>query len=259
MLVGCKPAETPVSAANVAATPAPAPAPSCTLSVGYESWEPYQFQSYDQQASGLDIDIVKAVADGMQCQLQFQYGNWQQLLTEFRQGKLDLLLGSSKTAAREEFAIFSEPYRNEQFQLFVRKADAAQYTFDSLAQMIAAKHKVAVVSDYYYGDQVGALYSDEQMRSQFVESAMSEQNLALLLDDSVDAVLEDNFVGKALIRRKNLGADIVAHAIKLPESPIYVMFSKARVKTEQVDAFNQQLAAIKQNGAYQQILSKYQG
>ncbi|WP_337880667.1 transporter substrate-binding domain-containing protein [Rheinheimera sp.] len=262
VFAGCKPAqvqtEAPPPTPAVAAAPA-APEVSCQLKVGYESWEPYQFRGYDEQANGLDIDIVNAVAKGMSCELIFSHGNWQQLLAQFRQGELDVLLGASKTPAREEFALFSEPYRNEQFQLFVRKTDADKFGFESVAQMVAAKHKVGVVSDYYYGDQVSALYADEQMRGQFVESAMSEQNLALLLDGQVDGMLEDNFVGRALLRRKGLSDEVSAHQVKLPESPIYVMFSKQKVSAEQVGAFNQQLMQLKQSGQYQQLVGKYQG
>lgn len=265
LIVGCKPAEVPstvtpavVPEAVVTAAPAePEPKP-CALKLGFESWEPYQYVGLQQQASGLDIEIMQAVAQRMNCTLITQHGIWQDLLGQLRQGQLDLLLGASKTAAREEFALFSEPYRAEQFQLFVRKNEAQQYNFESVAQMVAAKHKVGLISDYYYGEQIMALYSDELMRPQFVESSISEQNLAMLLDEQVDAVLEDSLVGASIIRRKGLEQQIEPHQVKLPESPIYVMFSKSSVKPEQVSAFNQALQQLKDSGEYQQLLSKYQ-
>lgn len=265
LLFGCTPAETQNSAvittdavAKVAETPSEPKAVPCQLKLGFESWEPYQYVGLEQQASGLDIEIVQAVAGRMNCTLVLQHGVWQELLGQFRQGQLDVLLGASKTPAREEFALFSEPYRAEQFQLFVRKDDAGKYNFDSVAQMVAAKHKVGLISDYYYGEQITALYGDDQMRPQFVESTMSEQNIAVLLDDQVDAVLEDSFVGAAIIRRKGLEQQVQPHSIKLEETPIYVMFSKSTVQPEQVNSFNQALQQLKDSGDYQQLLSKYQ-
>ncbi|WP_233008645.1 substrate-binding periplasmic protein [Rheinheimera faecalis] len=265
LLFGCTPAETqnsavitPDAVTKVAETPAEPKAAPCQLKLGFESWEPYQYVGLEQQASGLDIEIVQAVAGRMNCTLVLQHGTWQDLLGQFRQGQLDVLLGASKTPAREEFALFSEPYRAEQFQLFVRKDDVDKYNFDSVAQMVAAKHKVGLISDYYYGEQITALYSDDQMRPQFVESTMSEQNIAVLLDDQVDAVLEDSFVGAAIIRRKGLEQQVQPHSIKLEETPIYVMFSKSTVQPEQVSSFNQALQQLKDSGDYQQLLSKYQ-
>ncbi|KKL02428.1 amino acid ABC transporter substrate-binding protein [Rheinheimera mesophila] len=266
LLSGCKPAETqspavpPAEAVTkVAETSSEPKVAPCQLKLGFESWEPYQYVGLEQQASGLDIEIMQAVAGRMNCTLVLQHGTWQELLGQFRQGQLDVLLGASKTPAREQFALFSEPYRAEQFQLFVRKDDAGKFNFASVAEMVAAKHKVGLISDYYYGEQITALYSDEQMRPHFVESTMSEQNIAVLLDEQVDAVLEDSFVGAAIIRRKGLEQQIEPHSIKLEETPIYVMFSKSTVQPEQVSSFNQALQQLKDSGDYQQLLSKYQG
>lgn len=266
LLSGCKPAETqspavpPAEAVTkVAETSSEPKVAPCQLKLGFESWEPYQYVGLEQQASGLDIEIMQAVAGRMNCTLVLQHGTWQELLGQFRQGQLDVLLGASKTPAREQFALFSEPYRAEQFQLFVRKDDAGKFNFASVAEMVAAKHKVGLISDYYYGEQITALYSDEQMRPHFVESTMSEQNIAVLLDEQVDAVLEDSFVGAAIIRRKGLEQQIEPHSIKLEETPIYVMFSKSTVQPEQVSSFNQALQQLKESGDYQQLLSKYQG
>ena len=265
LLFGCTPAETQSSAVitpdavtKVAKKTSEPKAAPCQLKLGFESWEPYQYVGLEQQASGLDIEIVQAVAGRMNCTLVLQHGTWQELLGQFRQGQLDVLLGASKTPAREEFALFSEPYRAEQFQLFVRKDDAGKYNFGSVAEMVAAKHKVGLISDYYYGDQISALYGDDQMRPQFVESTMSEQNIAVLLDDQVDAVLEDSFVGAAIIRRKGLEQQVQPLGIKLEETPIYVMFSKSTVQPEQVSSFNQALQQLKDSGDYQQLIGKYQ-
>lgn len=265
LMFGCKPAETqsPVIApadtsTKVAELPSEPKAAPCQLKLGFESWEPYQYVGLEQQASGLDIEIIQAIAGRMNCTLVLQHGTWQELLGQFRQGQLDVLLGASKTPAREEFALFSEPYRAEQFQLFVRKDDASKYNFGSVAEMVAAKHKVGLISDYYYGEQISALYDDDQMRPQFVESTMSEQNIAMLLDDQVEAVLEDSFVGAAIIRRKGLEQQIQPHQVKLPETPIYVMFSKSTVQPEQVSSFNEALKQLKDSGDYQLLIGKYQ-
>lgn len=265
LMFGCKPAETqsPVIApadtsTKVAELPSEPKAAPCQLKLGFESWEPYQYVGLEQQASGLDIEIIQAIAGRMNCTLVLQHGTWQELLGQFRQGQLDVLLGASKTPAREEFALFSEPYRAEQFQLFVRKDDASKYNFGSVAEMVAAKHKVGLISDYYYGEQISALYDDEQMRPQFVESTMSEQNIAMLLDDQVEAVLEDSFVGAAIIRRKGLEQQIQPHQVKLPETPIYVMFSKSTVQPELVSSFNEALRQLKDSGDYQLLIGKYQ-
>ena len=70
---------------------------------------------------------------------------------------VDFVLGASQTTERKEFAYFSEPYRQELFQLYVRKNDADLPVAD-LKSFLTAGHKVGIVNEYYYGDEVAELF-----------------------------------------------------------------------------------------------------
>ncbi|MDX1391469.1 MAG: transporter substrate-binding domain-containing protein, partial [Rheinheimera sp.] len=91
----------------------------------------------------------------------------------------------------------------------------------------------------------------------FVGAIISELNMARLLDEEVDGLLEDSFVGASILRRKGLDKYIQPHAISLGSSDVYVMFSKSSVTEQQVEQFNAGLAKIRQNGQYNQIIDKY--
>ena len=67
-----------------------------------------------------------------------------------------------------------------------------------------------------------------------------------------------SFVAASILRRKGLDELIKPHHITLGNNDVYVMFSKASVEEELVAEFNRGLAAIKQNGLYQQIVLRYQ-
>ena len=78
LLFGCKPAETPSSSVQVkdtptkvAETPAVPKAKPCQFRLGFESWEPYQYVGLEQQASGLDIEIVNSPLSGFRLKLIF--------------------------------------------------------------------------------------------------------------------------------------------------------------------------------------------
>ncbi len=272
-LAGCKPAPESVppattpasgvaqpaaepSAAVVAKTPETNAA--CGFRLGFEAWEPYQYVGMEQKAAGLDIELIQAIADQMQCQLEFRQGNWTDLISALKRGELDLLPGASKTAARESFAYFSEPYRNEKFVLFIRSTDTALLQYTNLAELLAAGKKVGIVSDYYYGETVAGFYNDDNLKAAFVESPLSELNLKRLQDEEIDAMFEDSLVGGSMLRRKGLADQIGQHSIDLGQTDVYLMFGKNTVSEAQVAAFNQALQAIRQNGNYQAILAKYQ-
>lgn len=271
-LAGCKPApeSTPPAiapasgavqpaAATTAAAVAEVVAPAvCSFRLGFEAWEPYQYVGMEQKAAGLDIELIQAIADEMKCQLEFRQGNWTDLISALKKGELDLLPGASKTAARENFAYFSDPYRNEKFVLFIRSTDTALSQYGSLAELLAAGKKVGIVSDYYYGETVAGFYNDDSLKAAFIESPLSELNLKRLQDEEIDAMFEDSLVGGSLLRRKGLAGQIGQHSIDLGQSDVYLMFGKNTVSEAQVATFNQALQTIRQNGKYQAILAKYQ-
>jgi len=270
--IGCKPApeapattatpQTTATAAEVAATdtapPSVIPADTCQLKLGFEAWEPYQYVGMDHQPAGLDIELVQAVARKMNCQIMPQQGTWVELMASLKTGEVDMLLGASKTSAREEYAYFSEPYRQEQFVLFVRSADVAGLPQNTMTEFLSAGKKLGIVSEYFYGEELAQLYNDDQLKVNFIEAPLSELNLARLMDEDIDGMLEDRFVAASMLRRKGLDKTISPHSISLGDNEVYVMFSKASVSDSKVNAFNAAMAAIRQNGEYDAIVARYQ-
>jgi polar amino acid transport system substrate-binding protein len=271
--VGCKPAPVAPQAPNEATTPAvqqsstanpastatvtPAAEP-CQLKLGFEAWEPYQYVGVDQTATGLDIELVHAVAKKMNCQITPQQGTWVELISSLKTGSVDMLLGASKTAAREQYALFSEPYRKEQFVLFVRATDIAGLPQASMAEFLSAGKTLGIVSEYFYGEEFAQLYNDEKIKKHVVEAPLSELNLARLIDEEIDGMLEDRFVAASMLRRKGLDKTVSPHSISLGDNDVFVMFSKTSVKDSQVTAFNEAMTAIRANGEYDAIVAKYQ-
>lgn len=254
VLAACKPAykeNNIVQAAEPEAT-----ASTCQLTMGMDAWEPYQYIAVGNKVAGLDVELAQAAADVMQCELNVVQGSWLELLTMLKAGDVDFVLGASKTPDRESFAYFSEPYRQERFLLYVRKDDSVQ-SYDSIKEFIKAGNKLGIVNEYYYGEDIAALYADQQYRPQFVGAFISELNMARLLDEEIDGLLEDSFVGASILRRKGLDKYIEPHGISLGSSDVFVMFSKKSVSEDQVAAFNQALQQLHSSGEYQRLIDKY--
>lgn len=266
LLIGCQPEPKPASSQNpsvkpTAAVEKPATPPDtsrCKLTLGYETWEPYQFMTLDNKAAGLDIELVGAAVHAMGCDLVTEQGSWTTLLGRLKEGSLDMLAGSSKTAAREEFAVFSAPYRQEQFELFVLKDRAASMPQTSITDYVNAGHKVGLTSEYFYGEELTSLYQQDGLKPQFFEASMGELNLARLIDGDIDAMLEDSFVARSMLRRKGLSNQIGSLGLTLGTKDVFVMFSKAKISEQQVTEFNQGLKRIRDDGSYLQIMQKYQ-
>ena len=230
---------------------------NCMLKMGFDVWEPYQFKNVDNTVQGLDIELITAVTDAMSCKVEFVQGTWVELLDSLQNGEVDLLLGASKTKSREEFAYFSEPYRSEEYMLYIRADDAIRAGYSDVQEFIDKGSTIGLVGDYYYGDNISDMLDDAATADQFKFAIMGELNIARLLDMDIDGFLEDSFVGASMLRRKNLGEYIKAHDFTINTGDIYVMFSQKSVTEEQVLTFNQALVDFKTSGEYKQILEKY--
>lgn len=230
---------------------------TCAVSLGFDVWEPYQYVDVDGQVRGLDIEVIQFLLADMNCSVTYVRGTWVSLLEDLRQGNVDMLLGASKTEAREAFALFSESYRKEEFSLYIRKEDSTRMAYQDISDFIENNSKIGVVGDYYYGQRISALLDGELTRDSFVSGIMGELNIARLLDMDIDGFLEDSFVGASIIRRKALSTYIVAHPFTVNTGDIYVMFSKQSVDPAFVQRFDLSLSKIKQDGEYEKIMAKY--
>ncbi|MCH8537820.1 MAG: transporter substrate-binding domain-containing protein [Alkalimonas sp.] len=231
-------------------------AEACELTMGFDAWEPYQYIGVGNVVTGLDVEIVHAIAETMDCSITMQQATWVELLNALRSGEVDFVLGASLTEDRQQFAYFSDSYREESFILYVRRYGGSM-PYQNITEFMQAGHKLGIVDEYYYGDEITQLYNDDNYHQQFVGAIISEMNMARLIDEDIDGFLEDSFVGASILRRKGLDEFIEPHGIDLGSSEVYVMFSQQSVTPETVAAFNEGLRQIKADGTYQQIIEKY--
>jgi polar amino acid transport system substrate-binding protein len=229
---------------------------SCALILGFDNWEPYQYSDVGGKTTGLDIELISAVTNKMNCNISYQQDTWVALLNKLKNGEVDMLLGASKTEEREKFALFSDPYRTEEFSLYIRK-DEAYTDRTTVSDFIHGGSKIGIVEDYYYGPEVSMLLEGSATSQYFSPGMMGELNVARLLDHDIDGFLEDSFVGASLLRRKALSDYIVAHGITINTGDAFVMFSKNSISEAQVQLFNKHLLTIKTNGEYKDIVDKY--
>ena len=232
------------------------PAPLCALTMGLDPWEPYQYQDIGNEVRGLDIDIVTRLAQGANCTLEFANGDWLTLFGMLKDGTVDFMTGATKTKRREEVAIFSDPYREESFVLYVREDELPQYKSKTLQQLLDGSFRLGTTSGYIYGDHIVALQDNPKYEDFFQSVAIGETNFAKLADMQIDGFLEDPFVANTIIRKKGLH-NISATETEVGRGSVHLMFSTSSVDLAVVERFNKALAELRVSGEYQKILDRY--
>ena len=227
-----------------------------SLSLGWEDWKPYQYQSSDGELTGLDIDLVKAVFENHGRSLKFVQLPWKRHLGNVESGRIDLAASASKTPEREEYAYFSDPYRSESAALFIRKADQGKFQFSSLRDIIGTEFSLAVVRGYYYGEEFSELMKNEDFRKHVHEVNDNQLAQRQLVRGRVDGFLEDPIAASVELEEEGV-ADQVINVLAIYSDDIYVMFSKKTLSESDVEAFNRSLEEIRNSGHYDNILGRY--
>ena len=229
----------------------------CSITMGWDPWEPYQYLDIGGEIRGLDIELVSAIAENSDCKVSFIERDWATLLGMLRDGSVDLLTGASITAAREEFAYFSDPYRDETFVLYVRAEELSQYQDKSLSDLLDEAFRVGVTNSYVYGDEITALEDNPKYLEQFRGVPIGEMNYSNLLNFEIDGFLEDPFVAAAVLRKKGLLSEIDAHPTRYRTGQVHLMLSRASADEALVEKINASLAIIKNDGTYSRIMARY--
>jgi polar amino acid transport system substrate-binding protein len=206
------------------------------------------------EAPGFSIEVLRQVFAAMGQEASFEEFPWARGLRLVFRGERDALFTAVRNEERARFCYFpSEPLLREKWVFFVRAADAGRLKFSSFDDLVG--HDIAV--------QRGAAVSPEfwnfvrQHRS-FSETASGEANLRMLEAGRVDYAVLGFSQGMRLIGSMGLYGKVEPLLSRsLTEDDVYVIFSKARISPDFVDAFSSALHQFKQTEVFQGIYRKY--
>lgn len=234
-----------------------ATAEKCELTMGWDPWEPYQYRDVGGEVHGLDVEIVSAIAEMSDCELSFVSSDWATLLERLRTGDVDILTGATRNEQREQFAYFTDPYRDESFRLYVRAGEQHEYSSTNLEDLLEKGLRLGVTQEYLYGGTVSALEQNPEYSGQFLPASVGEVNYSRLLNEEIDGFLEDPYVAAAVMRTKGLTDDIEAHPFAIETDPVSLMISRESVSPGIAQRLNDSLIELKSQDDYQDILNKY--
>lgn len=161
------------------------------LVVGYTKWPPFDMVE-SNRVSGINGDVLRAVAERMGCALRWRYRPWRRLLAELRKGELDVTGAAHRTEERQRYARFSESYMPYKAVLFVDSRNATEYA--TLHDFLEAGNHLAVVSKYTYGEDTDTLLDEPAYRGQVFEMYAADESVRALAHDRVDGLIGNPYV-----------------------------------------------------------------
>ena len=194
---------------------------------------------------GFDVDMLNAVCARINCIPEYVNTAWDGIFAALQQGEFDLVVsGVSITAERDETMDFSDPYLVVSQAILVRVEDSGLTVDDfkmggrKLAAQTATTN--AQLAEELVGRDNVSLYDT------FAGAILALQNAdvdGVVIDGTSGAAYEQEFAGELTIGVTGLQAD-----------PLGIVFQEG---DPNVDAFNEGLAAIRDDGTLDALILKY--
>ena len=235
----------------------PGLASGCELTMGWEPWEPYQYETRDGELTGLDIEIIRAVAGQMGCRIVFRELPWKRHLRELAKGDIDIAAGADFTRDRQDYAHYSRSYRTEKVQLFVQAGKADTYQLSGLEDIAREEFTLGISLGHHYGPGFDRIRSDPSL-GQYIEDVREDMlNFRKLARGRVDGILADPAVLYAKTSGTELEGKFEPYPLHVKVQPVHVIFSRQSTDRDLVARFNEALDSITDNGMYDRILNSY--
>ena len=94
-----------------------------TVNIGVEDWSPVIFINPSLNIDGISGDFIKLIIKRTGLKVQYINDNWDKLLNDFKNKKIDVLPATYYTKKRSRYGIYSDSYFKMKDYIYVRKND----------------------------------------------------------------------------------------------------------------------------------------
>jgi polar amino acid transport system substrate-binding protein len=230
---------------------APAPPPAKVYVVGTDAaYAPFESQNEKGEIVGFDIEVVQAAAAKAGVELKFVNTPWEGIFNALGQGDRDMVVSAvTITEERKGTMDFSDPYFDAQ-QLIAVKDNSKVSKFADLKKL-----KVGVQTGTTGDEAVTKLLGKNSTSIKRFES--TPLALKELEAGGVDAVVADNGVVVNYVANNPGGKFKTVSDSEFAPEQYGIAFKKGN--SELQGKMNAGLAAIRADGTYDQIYTKYFG
>jgi PAS domain S-box-containing protein len=213
---------------------------------GDRDFPPYEFLE-NGNPTGFNIDLIRAVADVTDLDIEIRLGPWSKIRQDLEQGRIDLVTGMVYSEARSKLLDFSVPHTMISPGLFVRT--------DSPVRTLAdIRGKEIIVQE---NDIMHDFLRTSGLTQRIITVADPSEALRLLASGKYDGALLSSRIYKYSVVGKFGFNNLKEVKTDLP--PQRYCFAVAKRNSALLYKLNQGLVILKSTGMYQKIYDKWFG
>ena len=213
------------------------------------AFPPYEMVADDGSFEGIDVEVAAAIAEKLGLELVVDDMGFDAALLAAQNGQSDIVMaGVTVTEKRLEVMDFSDSYATG-VQVVIVKEDSDIQTLDDLANADMIGCQKATTGYIFASDTPDNGGYGEDHVTAYETGALAVQ---ALVNGQIDAVIIDNEPAKAYVEA-NPGLKILDTEWLTEDYAIGMQ----KGNTELLNAINQAMAELKQDGTLQAIVDKY--
>lgn len=213
---------------------------------GDKGFAPFEYLNETGAPAGFDVDILRAVAEVMNLDVELSLGNWEHVRSELERGQIDALIGMRYSEERAATVDFSTPYLINTSAIFVR-SDSSIQSFEDLRGKKIIIQRGDIMDDYIQDINLTAsiVFVDDQIEA-----------LKLLASGEHDAALCSRLRGLYLVSQLKLD-NVTVVGRELAAGPYG--FAVAKGNSDLLTQLNEGLRILKSTGRYDEIYQRWFG
>lgn len=220
-----------------------------TIVVGLEGdWAPWSYVGEDDELTGYDVEVAKAIADKLGVELQIVPGEWDGLFAGMDAGRYDLVInGVEVTEDRAEKYDFADPYAYIRTALIVRGDNDDIHTFEDLQGKKTAN---SIASTY--------MNLAESYGATCYGVATLDETLTMVLQGRVDATL-NAIVSYTDYMSQHPDSNLKVVATTEDASNVAIPMRKGDDTATLREAVNQAIAELREEGTLSELSIRFFG
>lgn len=220
-----------------------------TIIIGLEGdWAPWSFVDENDELTGFDVEVARAIAAKLGVEVQFIPGEWDGLFAGMDAGRYDIVInGVEVTPERTEKYDFTAPYAYIRTALIVRGDNESIKTFDDLKGKKTAN---SIASTYMnLAEDYGATcYGVDTL----------DETLTMVLQGRVDATL-NAIVSYTDYMAQHPDANLKVAATTEDASNVAIPMRKGEETASLMQTINVAIAQLHEEGVIAELSMKYFG
>lgn len=210
---------------------------------------PYNMKNRNGELMGYEVDIAKAIANGMGVQLKMEVMPFSQLLPALKAGKIDAIMsGMAVTALRSADVLFAGPYIVSGKSILAKSSTIGKLKGVEAANN--ADYKITCLK----GSTSEAFVKGSMPKAQILAVSNYEEGINKVLNDEVDAMVADYPICMITVMR-NQGKDLVTLEGPLNIEPIGMAIPAGDIHFHNL--IENYLEALRMSGALKALNDKW--